>query len=232
MVEAATHRSLLVLGLAVVTLGGCTNRSDGTEEVGAGSSGGVVETTGDPATAETRADDDSSNEGGGTTAGPNATTTTTATTGPSETGGDDTTRAADESESSDTDPTTTGESPTCQEHLDIVLTEPYAQPLDPAWVPGSSIAVGATLDNTGVIDVFTYPGLRVESDHPGVTSRAPANHLFGLPAGTQSPIQVVFDADDTVSPGTEVEFTLHVDALNQECTTLDTTTVTAIVVAG
>ena len=200
MVEAATHRSLLVLGLAVVTLGGCTNRSDGTEEVGAGSSGGVVETTGDPATAETRADDDSSNEGGGTTAGPNA--------------------------------TTTGESPTCQEHLDIVLTEPYAQPLDPAWVPGSSIAVGATLDNTGVIDVFTYPGLRVESDHPGVTSRAPANHLFGLPAGTQSPIQVVFDADDTVSPGTEVEFTLHVDALNQECTTLDTTTVTAIVVAG
>ncbi|MEM7151191.1 MAG: hypothetical protein AAF799_00040 [Myxococcota bacterium] len=221
-----------ILGFAVVSLGGCTNRSDGTDEAGAGSSGGVVSTTGDPATAETRADDDSGTDGGVTTASPGSTSTNTnPTTGSGETGRDETTGSADESTSTGANPTT-GDSPVCQEHLDIVLTDAYAQPLDPAWIPGSSIAVGATLDNTGGIDVFSYPGLVVESDHPGVTTRAPGNHLFGLPAGEQATLQVVFEADASVMPGTEVEFTLYADALNQECTTLDTTTVTAIVVAG
>ena len=126
------------------------------------------------------------------------------------------TTAADDSSSGGA--ASTGDIPVdCVGIEPIELLDPFVTPIDaPAWMPGGSVTVGATMHNNGP-DFLDYPSIIVESDDPLVTSGAPGHQLFGILEDQSVEISVVFDADRAIAPGTDVEFTIRMAVLDVVC---------------
>jgi hypothetical protein len=112
-----------------------------------------------------------------------------------------------------------GPTEVCASLLDIEVSSPVVTDagMSGQWSPGEDATITLTLTNIGVMDNFNYPGVEVVSDHPGVTSGAPANWLFGLEAGTQMELPVVFTAANDVPPGTLVGFVATVVTVSETC---------------
>ena len=122
-----------------------------------------------------------------------------------------------------------GDSMGCDGAANLQLGDGVVDPqMAPDWNAGESARVQVTMTNPGT-GFWNYPGIQVTSDHPGVTSQSPTNHLFGIEGGMSTPIGVVFDAAPDVPGGTVVTFTVTVDVLNQGCTGLDSLEVQATV---
>lgn len=185
----------------------------------------------DDATGGTTTSDETSSTDPSSTTAPTTTTSTEESTGAttsadasSSEGGstdDDTgsTSTVDDSSSSDEGSSSTGELPDGCAGIDVIeLLDPYVTPIDAAtWLPGGSVMVGATMHNGGSEDFLDYPSIIVESDDPLVTSGAPGNQLFGILAGDSVDIFVQFDADDAITPGSDVTFTIRMATLDTPC---------------
>ena len=128
-----------------------------------------------------------------TTAGTTTTTTTTAgTTGPAD--------------------------PVCAAAAAIEIKDAIAIPaMGPAWEPGESVTIQVTLHNAGSEDFLDYPGIRVQADHPGVTTVMPEDWLFALLLAQDNSLMVTFTAAADVPALSVVTFTITVGVLNQEC---------------
>ncbi len=128
-----------------------------------------------------------------TTAGTTTTTTTTAgTTGPAD--------------------------PVCAAAAAIEIKDAIAIPaMGPAWEPGESVTIQVTLHNAGSEDFLDYPGIRVQADHPGVTTVMPEDWLFALLLAQDNSLMVTFTAAADVPAPSVVTFTIAVGVLNQEC---------------
>jgi hypothetical protein len=118
----------------------------------------------------------------------------------------------------------------CDEFVPIKLSAGSIQDMDQngKWSPGESAVVNVIMTNTSSIDI-NYPGIQIESDHPGVTAAVPNNSLF-LIGGTQmAELGVTFDADAAIPPGTVVTFTvtLH-NIMNESCSDLPQLVLTAV----
>lgn len=106
----------------------------------------------------------------------------------------------------------------CAALAPLVLSDPTASP---GWSPGEAGTIAVTLTNTGAVDL-QYPGITVESDHPGVTSGNPTNYFFAMFPGTSMPLGVGFVADASLPSGTAVGFTIRViDIQSVVCTNID-----------
>lgn len=128
-----------------------------------------------------------------TSAGTTTTTTTTAgTTGPAD--------------------------PVCAAAAAIEIKDAIAIPaMGPAWEPGESVTIQVTLHNAGSEDFLDYPGIRVQADHPGVTTVMPEDWLFALLLAQDNSLMVTFTAAADVPAPSVVTFTIAVGVLNQEC---------------
>lgn len=112
-----------------------------------------------------------------------------------------------------------GGSSLCAELAPIKLSASSIQDTDQngKWSPGESALVNVIMTNTSNADI-NYPGIRMESDHPGVTTTAPYNALFLIGAQQMAELGVTFDADAAIPAGTTVTFTvtLH-NIMNESC---------------
>lgn len=131
---------------------------------------------------------------------------------------DDPTAAASSGEATTASSTTVPSDPAvCAAAASLEIKAVTATPsAGPTWNPGEALTIEATLRNPTADDFLTYPGIRVSTEAPGVTSDAPENWLFALLAGMEAPLQVGFAAGDAAVPG-PVQFEVEIVVLNETC---------------
>lgn len=101
--------------------------------------------------------------------------------------------------------------------------------MDGIWSAGETALVNVTLTNTSDQDI-DYPGVKVVSDNPLVTTDSPYNALFLIFAGETTSLGFPFTADASVTPGTAVTFVATPHSIQDvSCVGLPTLTMTATI---
>jgi len=124
-----------------------------------------------------------------------------------------------------------GGSSLCAELAPIKLSASSIQDTDQngKWSPGESALVNVLMTNTSNADI-NYPGIIMESDHPGVTTAAPYNALFLIGAQQMAELGITFDADPAIPVGTVVTFTVTMqNIMNESCSDLPQLVRTAVI---
>jgi hypothetical protein len=93
--------------------------------------------------------------------------------------------------------------PQCALLADMTVTNPTWSAATIA--PGDQPSVTITLTDNGADDNY-YPGIRLSSDDAQVTISPPENSLFGILAGTSSPLAFTVSFDAAIPKGTIVHF--------------------------